>query len=290
MSHLITRDKKARQKLTTVTLPEFSDSAKYLADELDGQTYMHVSGHGERKDWFGVANAGDVTRVVTEGDLPTALAAEAILDKINTALDLEMCAPLLDYSPAGGCVSVARFLAGAPNCMSRLVEVEGEHAPVRVFVGTACSQGVEVEAMNKRNMACLALAMALSRVRPVELWAYALSSPSGAPDVCIMTRLGTSPLDLAAATGALSITYARAFAYRIAQTVDSPQGATAPPCHLGWSSIPEAVAVGATGDDVVVPQVRYDEADAIVRDPVAWVETRLRQALAGEGTAHKSGY
>ena len=137
--------------------------------------------------------------------------AEKLLDKVTVALDIPHDA--WERSVCGAYPVVAEFLAGVPNPMRRRVQVSSDRAPVKIVVDLTSGVVITADVLLRRGIACLALAMALSQERAVELWAFqATGADSLQPStddqhgtMWLVARSG-EPLDLARAAGALAST------------------------------------------------------------------------------------
>lgn len=265
------------------------------------QHYTDVMGKdiGEHSsDWAG---EGDLDDLLINGDRAGVEKAEQLLSEINTQLDIEDLGLSMGMSPMGASVSIGHYLAGQLACMRKMIEAESDHCPIRVFVGLGCSASNSVEVQEKRGVACVALAMALSRIRPVELWGFSASSPGGAwsgdekvhkehnqsrIDTCVMVKVGMSPFDMSIVSALMSkLVITRGLMYAMAQHY----GGDVHSHLLGWCKHSDAQCVGALPTDVVVPQVRADEAAKVWANPVGWVQEELQKAIAQQGQAMRLG-
>lgn len=126
--------------------------------------------------------------------------AERAMELVNSMLDAPSAGdfPLLEYGVAGHAPCVPSFLAGSPESMMTL---SNQHCSqgARLFISVCVSAGISPEEAEQRGIAALALALRLSRSRPVELWAFADLGANDSDAYIPMVRIETTPLDVASA-------------------------------------------------------------------------------------------
>lgn len=198
--------------------------------------------------------------------------AEALLERVRQ--EVESPASVWAPARAGAYPVVPDALAGLPEPMRRRVPAQDSRAPVRVLVDLTSSGGLEHGLLARRGVAFLALAMALSVERPLELYVV-VALGGGRRDVVLVAELPTRPLDLAAACHALtSQGYVRGLCYSLCRELGSggewafsvtPDGARGRAAYAARLS----EALGATEDDLVVPPAYLE--DEAARDPVGFV-------------------
>lgn len=210
--------------------------------------------------------------------------AEALLDKVLVSVD----APRTEWraSVAGATPIVPAFVAGLPETMRRRVSTTDDRSPIRFYVDLTSSGGVPVSDLTKRGIAYLALAMALSNERPIEVYGVIVL---GRYQPAIVTyRIGAAPLDLATACNALSSTgLVRGIGYSFLRANGASDGG------WGWNITPDdeksrafyvaklREALGAGENDIVAaPAFRTDEA---IANPVEFV----RRSLDEHNAKHK---
>lgn len=192
--------------------------------------------------------------------------------------------------PVGSAPRVGAYLAGDPNSMWGHDTTEDALGPVRVYVGVGSSGGVSQDVWMQRGIACLALAMSLSQLRPTEL-VICESGSAGINhrDAFVTFNLGLSPLDVSRACAYLChIGVGRVIAYPLEGHITGHTGVHAHPNAWPRMAEGEMVKLHAARDGVQavhVPSVFLTETQAIVQNPRAWVEKTLRAAMRGTGAA-----
>lgn len=227
--------------------------------------------------WFnGETPADSIARAIS-GDDSLVAEAERLLSRINAAIDMPERPFVADV--AGAYPVVAEYLAGMPDCMRRRAIVENEAAPVRLFYGVGSWVGITAAELLRRGCAALALTMALSRVRPVELVLYH-HTRSGERESLIFAPVNTQPLDVASAAYALSSSgFARWLFYNLARHHHFGRRAA---CGLRFPEGTDTPAyaarlrrlLGADTSDVILDEPRSHD-DPAIADPVAWVNAQL---------------
>lgn len=231
--------------------------------------------------------------------------AEALLRQIDTDIDVYGMGPTFTSSVVGGSPRVGAYLSGAPNCMNRWQLRDSPRGTVRVYVNTALSGNVSDKAVYARGVACLALAQALSKFRPVELWAYdnshihkTVKAGIGGEkmregyDVCQLVRLSTTPVDLSAACAALcTTTFARLFQHNAANKAAGAHngGSYGGYATIAWSKTPAGELLELGPSDILTPP-GYSGSSEMITNPVKWVQEQLRDALKRSGTSFEDLY
>jgi hypothetical protein len=241
--------------------------------------------HGSGADWHGGLDTEDkVWDTLRKGSTYQLDKSQKLLEQIHDKLDLTGIVREVELSVVGANPSVAAFLAGSPACMRRVVESEDTGTPVRVFFGLVSSGGISAEDLSLRSAAILAFAQALSLVRPVELIGVAaVDTDFGDADQCVTIKIGMAPLDMSAMCAMAHPGVQRLALYGICEHLSGkPHGNS-----LGWPKTPEAQIVGCTAGDVFFKSPYYDDVAEIKKDPIAWVQKQLEQALKGLGGAYE---
>lgn len=158
----------------------------------------------ERSDWCGGNSFAGAVRDCTRGKTDTIEQARALFD----AISFEVPTPRSTWMPSvcGAYPIVPAFLSGHPETMRRRVRLACESAPIGLYLDLTSSGGVAAEHLQKRGIAFLALAMALSSMRPVSLYAVIPQSVNGSlgPHILTTINIPSAPLDLASACGLLT--------------------------------------------------------------------------------------
>lgn len=204
-----------------------------------------------------------------KGDTSHVAEAERLLDKLN--LSIETISPQWVPSVAGMIPSVPDYLAGHPECMRTITDCQSEAAPMRIFVCTSSSAGVNWKDLQKRGIAVLAATMALCQSRPVELWTCtAMDGSDGTTNV--MCRINSSPLRLSEACYALcSIGFDRNLTHTFGARANGFTG--------DWSSYGHTESglrrmLDTDPNDLVIPPSFLTD-DLIIKNPIAWVKQVL---------------
>lgn len=180
--------------------PEFANAAKPFA--------THSAG------WAG-ATAMEAYDACTGGDLSCVAEAEAMIEKISASV--ETSRSVWEAVVCGAYPLVPDYLAGHPMNMRRRTHVTNENAPLRIYFDLTSSAAVHESTLAKRGIAFLALAMLLTRSRPVEMHVFTALGPSSfrgeGADGIVTIKLPTAPLDLAIAGGIFTKGIARALGY-----------------------------------------------------------------------------
>ena len=220
------------------------------------------------------------------GRLTHVAAAEKLLQQIESHVEAPKAEWINDRF--GAFPNVPAFLQGQQECMRRRVQAPNDRAPIRIFVDLVSSAGIDHEILAKRGVAYLALAMALTNERPVELFAL-IPLGNHESGTIVAVKIPSQPLDLAVACNALTSTgMIRGLGYSWCQTQRAP-GAGG---YYDWAfgEYPQGEqgraryiarmrdCLQASPSDVITaPAFLNDEA---VTDPVAFVQRSLAEYAA----------
>jgi hypothetical protein len=248
--------------------------------------------------WTGGVTHESLKRALHEGDTTYVPHAERVLDEIMRGMRLETLSTQWIADMAGAYPDVPAFLAGDPSCMRRKVIATREIAPMKLFISMSSSAGVGIETLTKRGICLLALVIALSRVRPIELytfnavhyrtWGGGRWENNYDPfskkrhDTIIskdhqrlvdLVQLPTAPLDLGLISFCLvNQGFTRGMCYSYLNKHDGAILSCAPTTDLAECRL----ICGAEDPDVVFPPIHlHDE----YSNPVAWVKKKLQQIL-----------
>ena len=148
------------------------------------------------------------------GDTSAVAESDALLARMEEHIQMPSTRAHWESAVAGAFPDIPAFLSGQPLNMRMRTKVQTESAPIAIMVDLGISGGISAQQVRNRGIAILALTRALAAHRPVELWAldfgaadeggssFGRSSKSNA--VCVAAKIETSPLDLAAASYALT--------------------------------------------------------------------------------------
>lgn len=251
------------------------DSIAAVARDAKERAVLHSpSGRGA---WFSGETGLESVSLALRGDARLVPDAEKLLSQIDAAIEVSHRELIADRVGAYPCV--AEYLQGAPDCMRRRAPIENEAAPVAMYVVLAASASIDAATLLCRGVAILALAMALSRSRPIELNIVHIgdSNTRGETESVMVAPINTAPLDLASAAYVLtSAGFLRHVCFGL-QMAD--RGFTG-----GWpaewrTNKPAYLAgllrrLGADpARDIIIGSA--DHGDELLADPVAWVNRQI---------------
>jgi hypothetical protein len=249
-------------------LPDFAATARQTSDLQNNPT-----------DWAG-ATFSDACRRAESGDFARVAASDAMLEKVEALLDMSALRTVTVAAVAGGVPCVPAYLAGNPLAMRVRRRVTHDRGEVALFVDAWTSAGADADVITRRGAAVLALARALSTVRPVRILSFALSGKANRKFLYSLP-LDSAPLDLARAAWVFSAPeFSRQCRLNIQQDVldssDTQRGDFDPLpllCDLYGVAPESAVKVAGLG----ASDCGDFESDAAA---VAWVEQHLERLTA----------
>ena len=219
--------------------------------------------------WFGGLSFDEALNRCTAGDLSLVSKAEQLLEKIDA--DVELDRRTWQPSVAGAFPCVPDFLAGAPDCMRRLLPDPSDVSPVSVYVSLTGTADVTADQWLNRGVAIIALLMKLQQVRPVELKILAEMHGNSDGYCYPLITIESRPLDISTAAFALAhAAFCRRLCYGWGLAVDGFSGA------CGSSYGVERVIrqrLGMADVDLYVAPV--NGSTPMLKDPVAWVNSQV---------------
>lgn len=256
--------------MTENTLPtgerqKWFDSTRELYDEACKRGTLFNS-----DSWAGGMSQQKMQVKIYHGDEKHVPAAEKILADVMEGIDFASIKSEWIFDQAGAFPDVPVFLSGSPDHMRRRVQTSANTAPMKIYVCTTSSAGVNNGSLERRGIALLALTLALSRARPVELWTFTCHN-SG---TTILTRLPTQPPDLGSICFALVETaFTRNLLYSYDKSVHRWNGNWH---KYGYDLAACRKLLCAADEDYVFPPIHLDQDFA---NPVKWVKEKLREIL-----------
>lgn len=241
-------------------------------------THRYAMGASSGNAWFGGETPDETLRFSELGDLRLVPRAEEMIDSIDQAIEVPR--KVWERSPAGAFPCVPDVIAGLPTPMRRQIEVGDEHQPIEIYVNIVSSGGIDAKVLNKCSTAILALVMALSRVRPIQLSTIAPLHGADTGETVLITRINTAPLDLATACYALtSQGFSRRMNYQLAEKLNQFNGRW----PKGWDYGTQGAKYSADLTlriasnpartlMIVAPQLN----DPIINDPIKWINEQIR--------------
>jgi hypothetical protein len=240
----------------------FDSPAEFLG-ECDR---LHI--RGEFSSWTGGLDREQVRKALIHGDARYVPEAEAAIKDVTDDIRFETLRPEWESSIAGAIPDVPAFIVGLPKAMRRKVTHTTEQAPIKLFVNLASSGGIPVEKLKQRGICLLALVIALTQVRAVEMFIF-----DAEEKFAYMVKMPTAPLDVGLASFLLvDQSFTRGLGYHYAE-------------HFmrGFMHMPPLnnlercrALVGAEGPDVVFPPIQWNEN---FNEPTKWVKDRLHTIL-----------
>lgn len=203
------------------------DSPEEYADFLSNPVVKHSYQDGKNDDWAGLSYKPALEKL-RFGDDSRAILAEKIFQDVIESDIVTIGRPEILPSLVGSIPNVPAVIAGMPNNM--LVRATSDaysaSAPIRIFIDTGISAGVEVPQLIKRGVAALAFTLVMKKIRPIELYSLIAYLPvpfsngmnsaynSKYTAAINLVRIETNPIDLARSTWMLTDpAYARRLAF-----------------------------------------------------------------------------
>lgn len=283
--------KSARLEGESAYILRYNDAAAAAEEIRRDLGYPNEAGSWSKASaWCGGESGDDAITFATVGNDALVPMAEQYLSKIESG-GIETTRATWSPSLAGAYPIVPEFLAQRPDCMRRRMDEQGERHPVRVYVDSTSSGGIEAEELKKRGAAILAFVMALAQERPVELWQYGCLDGHGYRTniAALAVRLPTAPLNLSVCAHLLtSQMWVRGIGYGYAKQKHGAAGGWAfgeTPDHNRDSRYTRLMraAFDMEPEDVLVPGIYIN--DPLISDPVNWINrelARIRATASGE--------
>ena len=225
--------------------------------------------------WSGGLSEAQVYERLAHGDDQYVPAAEAAIEGIMRDLHLETLRTEWVNDLAGARADVGAFIAGNPLSMKRKVIVSREVFPIKIFVSLTSSCGVSTRVLEERGICLLALLIALTRVRPVEMFTFnAIERSAGHQPIVDIVKMPTSPIDIGLMSFVLvnqSFTRGLCYSYLTHHTpgiLYNPPMTNIDRCRQ---------LVGASPTDIIFPPIHLHDDYS---NPTAWVKARLRTILS----------
>lgn len=256
----------------------YDSPAELRADYIRRNARANTSTHSGRAnvEWYGGETIADTLRLTEFGDTKLVPKAEALLDKLDTAI--ETSRRTWEPAPAGAFVCVPDVLAGHPTPMRRLIYQQDETSPITILVNTSSSAGINADTLQKRGIVILALVMALSRLRPVSLQQLAIMHGIQDGETIFTSQINTAPLDLATACYVLtSAGFARELTYCLGRSYNRFNGGWPREFDYGrpdkyYTSVQQKLGLDPTKTLVIGAAQLGDE---LLSDPVRWINKQI---------------
>lgn len=263
------------------------NSPEELGEFFRSMPKKYIAYPHDNDSWAG-GSFDHCVSTLNKGDASSADKAQKIFDKLLLSGIEAPRLKTLQPSVVGFMPIVPNVIAGVPDCMWKREETDilAENTPVTIYVDVVVSSGITTQELFDRGVAILALTMALSTIRPIDLYAVAMCDILADGHACgTITRIETRPLDLARASWMLT---SNGFARRLMHSGamyhrDTIYNTHAPFC---WGMSPNNPAyvskfksiVGMTPEDIFIPGGwLYD--NLMKNNPVAWVNKMIEQHI-----------
>ena len=245
------------------------DSVSSFLDAFNRDAYQ-----GSR-DWMGNMTAQDALTCAVTGYDKAVAGAESLIAKLEGSLELPQGLGFETvHSPFGGRVSMSDWLTGSPTPMRRRIKRQSDVSPVRIFVDTFVSAGIEASTLKRRGEAIIALVLLAQRIRPVDLVAVGSSTFEGHDGYrYFAVKLESRPISLSQVGFVLGHP---AFFRALGNGYFTFMNPKAPsvPCLL-VSREENRAHLGLTDGDVFVEKARYG--DTLVDNPDVWIQTQIER-------------
>jgi hypothetical protein len=162
-----------------------------------------VGNIGEYSATWAGASFDVACRRAESGDFARVAASDSMLEKVESLLDMSSLRAVTLPAVAGGVPCVPAYLAGNPLAMRVRRRVAHDRGEIALFVEGWTSAQAKPDAIQRRGAAVLALARALSMIRPVKIISFALSGQTD-HQFLYSLPLDSAPLDLARAAWVFS--------------------------------------------------------------------------------------
>ena len=204
MPIVINRDQMSN--VETFDSPEaYADYLEQLPLDIRSREYSYGSHYSDnyRDEKFKCAIKG-----LRYGDIELAEQAEKFMNELKHEGLLSIGLPMPSRAVVGATTILPLYEAGIPNCMVTrdMSNLRGRNAPLNVYWDRFRSAAVSnTKFIIKRGIAITAFVMAMSTIRPVNLYMISCSNPNNADwsergIFGSIVRVETKPLDLARAT------------------------------------------------------------------------------------------
>lgn len=155
------------------------------------------------KDWGHDHKAQEVRDTIPglrNGDINAANLAEKIISQLEDEQIFAEGLPQPEAAIVGGFTVTQLYNQGIPTCMLTYdnSHLKGLNTPLTIYFDIYGSIGLSHERALNRGVACLAFIMAMSRIRPIEMYVITCSSPLYDKNSLYgsLVKVPTNPLDL----------------------------------------------------------------------------------------------
>lgn len=238
---------------------------------------IHKSHMASYADWWGGDSINKLLDRCIAGDDRYTKQAEDLLEHLRE--EIEIPRPSWHASAWGALPNVPDFLCGEVDCMRMINYDNSQSAPIVVYFDPTSSAAISHSDLAKRGVAVLALCMALSQIRPLELRTFSDIDAFGDEHALITAKIQTNPLMISEAAFALcNPGYARGLTYCLANVRLGFEG------MWGFGDHCEdyaqrvkimSASLKANEQDIVIPGA--NKLDDLIKNPVAWVKREINR-------------
>jgi len=241
-------------------------------------------------DWYG-ADSKRIDYLLEHGDKKAVEEAQSLAQSFEAKIDVENYKPTPINSVVGGSVSVGAYVAGIPNCMRRIIPAETEISNTvacRIFLPMDSYAGLSSKQVKTYGTICLALAMKMQTLRPVELFSYSIGKYTvgkyryrGS-----IVRLGTTPLALSQALAfPTNLILQRGLIYN--EQDCRAHGKIVSGSGSGFYDGNVFDCLDANPSDIICPIINHHIFTTIQKDPVSWVEKMIQTSFENRDLEQK---
>lgn len=271
------------------TLLRFDSPEEYLMWHKETpREYINWSHRNwrEYEDFCGCLSFHQALHKLENGDLTCANAAKKIIDQMSDQEVFNSGHIVTQPDIVGFMPLVPAVIAGLPyNMLTRKAShIESTLTPISIYYATSVSGAVSTQQIMNRGVAAIALTMALSVIRPVELYAVYgndISSARKANGLCI--KIASKPFDLSRAAWILtSPAFPRRLGFTATARMNNFIGNTSVP--WAWDLHPRNDGysaawrdmLGCEDTDIFITGGHIN--DTLMQDnPVAWVKLMIEE-------------
>lgn len=256
------------------------ESLGAFARECAEAGVMTKYSHAGQASWWGGDSLSTLATKCVAGETKHVSAAEQMLDQLRD--EIEVPRPQWSQSPFGAFPNVGEFLAGEMDCMRLMISDPSQTSPIRIWFDPTSSAAIDHADLVKRGTAVLALTMALSQIRPIELWTYSDLDAHGKGLSLICAKIQTAPLMLSEACFAMcNPGYARGLTYGLAEARMGFNGMWGFGDYCADATERAEImreCLGASKDDIIIPGISVK--DELVKDPLSFIRREIRRHTA----------
>ena len=212
------------------------------------------------------------------------------VDKFSN-LAIEAVHREMEYNQHVGVLDYQAAIAGNPECMYGITQIEDDRSPLNIVIDGFTSSGIKTDTIKWRGIAVMSLVRALSAYRPVNVvfcpnFSHA---PSGSTAICTI-KLPTNPLNVAISAFALcSPTLVRlGMFWHVNAMVEHKSGCSLPPLYQGDSWVANEFGnyisrkVGYSGDTLHLTRLMYGHDGSNFKSEstaLAWVTEQIKKFM-----------